>query len=73
MRRSICIMIRSILLHELVHHLQKTTGKFEVVASFCSRRIFEELEAYEIQNRYLYQDPGAASRIGHGLVGQVCG
>lgn len=44
---------RSILLHELVHHLQKTTGKFEVVASFCSRRIHEELEAYEIQNRYL--------------------
>ena len=44
---------RSILLHELVHHLQKTTGKFEVVASFCNRRISEELEAYEIQNRYL--------------------
>jgi hypothetical protein len=44
---------RSILLHELVHHLQKTTGKFEVVASFCSRRMAEELEAYEIQNRYL--------------------
>jgi hypothetical protein len=44
---------RSILLHELVHHLQKTTGKFEPVASFCSRRISEEMEAYEIQNRYL--------------------
>jgi hypothetical protein len=44
---------RSILLHELVHHLQKTTGKFEVVTSFCNRRISEELEAYEIQNRYL--------------------
>ncbi len=44
---------RSILLHELVHHLQKTTGKFEPVTSFCSRRITEELEAYEIQNRYL--------------------
>jgi Domain of unknown function (DUF6647) len=44
---------RSILLHELVHHLQKTTGKFEVLASFCSQRISEELEAYEIQNRYL--------------------
>ncbi len=44
---------RSILLHELVHHLQKTTGKFEVVASFCTRRISEEREAYEIQNRYL--------------------
>lgn len=44
---------RSILLHELVHHLQKTTGKYEAVTSFCSRRISEELEAYEIQNRYL--------------------
>lgn len=44
---------RSILLHELVHHLQKTTGKYEIVTSFCSRRITEELEAYEIQNRYL--------------------
>jgi len=46
---------RSILLHELVHHLQKTTGKYRIVASFCSRRISEELEAYEIQNRYLSQ------------------
>ena len=51
---------RSILLHELVHHLQKTTGKFEV-ASFCSRRIAEELEAYEIQNRYL-SEIGAVRR-----------
>ncbi len=44
---------RSILLHELVHHLQKTSGKYQIVSSFCSRRISEELEAYEIQNRYL--------------------
>ena len=51
---------RSILLHELVHHLQKTTGKFEI-ASFCSRRIAEELEAYEIQNRYL-SEIGAVRR-----------
>src|SRR6267142_397676 len=29
---------RSILLHELVHHLQKTTGKFDAVANFCYRR-----------------------------------
>jgi len=46
---------RSILLHELVHHLQKTSGKYQVVSSFCRRRISEELEAYEIQNRYLSQ------------------
>ena len=44
---------RSVFLHELVHHLQKTTGKFEKVTSACSRRIAEEIEAYEIQNRYL--------------------
>ena len=44
---------RSILLHELVHHLQRTTGRFEVVTSFCRRRVSEEMEAYEIQNRYL--------------------
>ncbi len=44
---------RSILLHELVHHLQKTTGKFQVVGKFCTRRISEEFEAYDIQNRYL--------------------
>jgi len=44
---------RSILLHELVHHLQKTTGKFDGVPSACNRRNAQELEAYEIQNRYL--------------------
>ncbi len=44
---------RSILLHELVHHLQKTTGKFDAVTNFCVRRNAQELEAYEIQNRYL--------------------
>ena len=46
---------RSILLHELVHHMQKTTGKFEVVRDVCTRRVSEEIEAYEIQNRYLSQ------------------
>ena len=44
---------RSILLHELVHHLQKTTGKFDAVPGVCNRRNAQELEAYEIQNRYL--------------------
>jgi len=44
---------RSILLHELVHHLQKTTGRFDAVPNFCRRRNAQELEAYNIQNRYL--------------------
>jgi hypothetical protein len=44
---------RSVLVHELVHHLQKTTGKFDAVPGMCNRRNAQELEAYEIQNRYL--------------------
>lgn len=52
---------RSILLHELVHHLQKTTGKFDAVSNFCVRRNVQEMEAYGIQNRYL-ADQGASRR-----------
>ena len=44
---------RSILLHELVHHLQHTSGKFSVMSGFCNRKSAEELEAYKIQNLYL--------------------
>ncbi|HZP92338.1 MAG TPA: DUF6647 family protein [Burkholderiales bacterium] len=44
---------RSILLHELVHHLQRVTGRFDSVSGSCLRKNAEELEAYEIQNRYL--------------------
>ena len=57
---------RSILLHELVHHLQKTTGKFDAVPSVCYRRNAQELEAYEIQNRYLsgQQTPRRAVAMG---------
>ena len=61
---------RSILLHELVHHLQKTTGKFEVVASFCSRRMSEELEAYEIQNRYLSKANTSRRALFMGSIGK---
>jgi hypothetical protein len=63
---------RSILLHELVHHLQKTTGKFEIVRSFCSRRISEELEAYEIQNRYLSEVHASRRALVMGWTGK-CG
>jgi hypothetical protein len=44
---------RSILLHELVHHLQPSSGRFELLPSECERRNAEELEAYAIQNKYL--------------------
>jgi hypothetical protein len=44
---------RSILLHELVHHVQKTSGRFQAIPSECDRWYAAEREAYDIQNRYL--------------------
>ena len=51
---------RSILLHELVHHLQNVSGKFDAIANKCTQRSLKESDAYEIQNRYL-----ASMRDGH--------
>jgi hypothetical protein len=44
---------RSILLHELVHHVQAATGRFEAMPSACDRWNAAEREAYSLQNRYL--------------------
>lgn len=44
---------QSILLHELVHHAQHVTGRFDSLASACEARSASEGEAYEVQNRYL--------------------
>lgn len=43
---------RSILLHELVHHVQGETGKFDTMPD-CHGWYAKEYEAYSIQNRYL--------------------
>jgi hypothetical protein len=43
---------KSILLHELVHHVQGVTGKFDTLPD-CHGWYAKEYEAYEIQNRYL--------------------
>jgi len=44
---------RSVLLHELVHHVQAVSGRFDMGSSDCMRRNSAEREAYFIQNRYL--------------------
>lgn len=44
---------RSVLLHELVHHVQRVSGTFQKIPSACDRWYAAEREAYEIQNRYL--------------------
>jgi hypothetical protein len=44
---------RSVLLHELVHHAQRVSGKFQKIPSECDRWYAAEREAYDIQNQYL--------------------
>ncbi|HWA12524.1 MAG TPA: hypothetical protein VHA15_05485 [Burkholderiales bacterium] len=44
---------RSVLFHELVHHAQRTSGKFQAIPSECDRWYAAEREAYDLQNRYL--------------------
>lgn len=44
---------RSILLHELVHHVQSVSGRFDMTHVDCARQNRAEMEAYYIQNRYL--------------------
>jgi hypothetical protein len=46
---------RSILLHELVHHAQAVSGRFDMGSSDCVRRNVAEQEAYFVQNRYLME------------------
>jgi len=49
------IFDRSILLHELVHHVQAVRGRFDMASSDCVRRNANEREAYALQNRYLME------------------
>ena len=44
---------RSILLHELVHHVQAARGRFETMPSACDRWNAAEGEAYALQKRFL--------------------
>ena len=44
---------RSVLLHELVHHVQRVSGTFQKMPSECDRWFAAERDAYAIQNRYL--------------------
>jgi hypothetical protein len=44
---------QSVLVHELVHHLQRVSGTFQKMPSACDRWYAAERQAYEIQNRFL--------------------
>jgi hypothetical protein len=44
---------RSILLHELVHHVQAAQGRFDTMPNACDRWNAAEREAYAVQNLFL--------------------
>ena len=54
---------RSILLHELVHYFQDKSGYYRD-ANPCDRWLHRELDAYDIQNRYL-NAVGHPSRVAY--------
>lgn len=58
---------RSILLHELVHHVQGVTGRFDSLPD-CDAWYAREFEAYQIQNRYLHLE---GSNVGYHMGGYV--
>ena len=66
------IQARSVLLHELVHHLQHLSGKFESLDTPCRRWQAREVEAYEIQHKYLRRLGATRSFIGLDTVPITC-
>lgn len=54
------VKARSILLHELVHHVQGVTGKFDSMPD-CHGWYAKEYEAYAIQNKYLRWEGSGAN------------
>ena len=66
------IYSRSVLLHELVHYLQHEEGKFEDLDTPCHRWQAKEIEAYEIQHKYLKRLRVTRSFIGLDTVPITC-
>jgi hypothetical protein len=63
---------RSILLHELVHHVQHLSGRFDRIGDQCDRWFSKEREAYQVQNAYL-QDQGERRRFALDSLPFMCG
>jgi hypothetical protein len=65
------VVARSVLLHELVHHLQEVKGRFNSAPNQCQRWWSREREAYEIQNAYLREN-GSAVRFAFDVMPSRC-
>jgi hypothetical protein len=66
------LLARSILLHELVHHVQQKSGRFETIPSECRRWVSKEREAYNVQNQYLQRHGSATIMTWTVLAAGVC-
>jgi hypothetical protein len=55
------LQARSILLHELVHYVQLESSRFDSLPE-CQAWHAREIEAYRIQNEYLWQKGGDGRR-----------
>jgi hypothetical protein len=66
------LIARSVLLHELVHHVQELSGRFDSLPHQCDRWWSREKEAYEIQNAYL-REHGNAVRFALDSLPYMCG
>jgi hypothetical protein len=66
------LIARSVLLHELVHHVQELSGRFDSLPHRCDRWWSREKEAYEIQNAYLREN-GSAVRFALDSLPYMCG
>ncbi len=56
---------RSVLLHELVHYVQETAGKYAGMDR-CAAAVLRERQAYHVQNEYLARH-GVVPRAGSSL------
>jgi hypothetical protein len=66
------VIARSVLLHELVHHLQEISGRYSSMTNQCDRWWVREREAYDIQNAYLRAN-GSAVRFQLDSLPYMCG
>jgi hypothetical protein len=66
------VLARSVLLHELVHHVQELSGRFDMLLNQCDRWWSREREAYEIQNAYLREN-GSGVRFALDSLPYMCG
>lgn len=66
------LVARSVLLHELVHHAQQLSGRFDILPNACDRWWSREHEAYQIQNAWLRQN-GESLRFALDSLPYMCG